>query len=109
MIAQQCLPNTIVLYTDYRFGWSSGQIGAYLTVVGLANILVQSLVVRGFVARFGEPTAVIVGFSCYTIAFLIYATAPIGAAFVAGAPFFAFGGPGHAVRAGADDPHGGAG
>jgi DHA1 family tetracycline resistance protein-like MFS transporter len=92
MIAQQCLPNTIVLYTDYRFGWSSGQIGAYLTVVGLANILVQSLVVRGFVSRFGEPTAVIVGFTCYTIAFLIYATAPSGAAFVAGAPFFALGG-----------------
>jgi MFS transporter, DHA1 family, tetracycline resistance protein len=92
MIAQQCLPNTIVLYTDYRFGWSSGQIGAYLTVVGLGNILVQSLVVRGFVARFGEPAAVIVGFSSYTIAFLIYATAPTGAAFVAGAPFFAFGG-----------------
>ena len=92
MIAQQCLPNTIVLYTDYRFGWSSGQIGAYLAAVGLANILVQTLVVRGFVARFGEPTAVIAGFSCYTIAFLIYATAPIGAAFAFGAPFFAFGG-----------------
>ena len=92
MIAQQCLPNTIVLYTDYRFGWSSGQIGGYLAAVGLANILVQTLVVRGFVARFGEPTAVIVGFSCYTIAFLIYAAAPIGAAFVIGAPFFAFGG-----------------
>jgi DHA1 family tetracycline resistance protein-like MFS transporter len=69
MIAQQCLPNTIVLYTDYRFAWSSGQVGAYLTVVGLANILVQSFVVRGFVARFGEPAAVIVGFSCYTVAF----------------------------------------
>jgi MFS transporter, DHA1 family, tetracycline resistance protein len=92
MIAQQCLPNTIVLYTDYRFGWSSGQIGAYLAAVGLANILVQTLVVRGFVARFGEPTAVIVGFGCFTIAFLIYATAPIGAAFVIGAPFFALGG-----------------
>ena len=92
MIAQQCLPNTIVLYTDYRFGWSSGQIGAYLTAVGLGSILVQSLVVRGFVARIGEATAVIIGFSCYTIAFLIYATAPTGAAFVIGAPFFAFGG-----------------
>lgn len=92
MIAQQCLPNTIVLYTDYRFDWSSAQIGAYLTAVGLGNILVQSLVVRGFVARCGEPTAVMVGFSCFTVAFLIYATAPVGAAFVAGAPFFALGG-----------------
>lgn len=92
VLAQQCLPNTIVLYTDYRFGWSSGQIGMYLTAVGVANILVQAFVLKPFVARFGERMAVLFGFVCYTIAFLIYASAPVGAVFVLAAPFFALGG-----------------
>jgi len=92
LLAQQCMPNTIVLYTDYRFGWSSGQIGAYLTAVGVANILVQAFVLKPFVARFGERAAVICGFVCYTIAFLIYASAPVGHIFVLAAPFFALGG-----------------
>ena len=92
MLAQQCMPNTIVLYTDYRFGWTSGQIGAYLTAVGVSNILVQAFVLKPFVARFGERAAVICGFVCYTIAFLIYASAPVGHIFVLAAPFFALGG-----------------
>lgn len=92
VLAQQCMPNTIVLYTDYRFGWSSGQIGMYLTAVGVANILVQAFVLRPFVARFGEGVAVLCGFVCYSVAFLIYASAPVGAVFVLAAPFFALGG-----------------
>jgi MFS transporter, DHA1 family, tetracycline resistance protein len=92
LLAQQCMPNTIVLYTDYRFGWSSGQIGAYLTAVGVANILVQACVLKPFVARFGERAAVICGFVSYTIAFVIYASAPVGHIFVLAAPFFALGG-----------------
>jgi DHA1 family tetracycline resistance protein-like MFS transporter len=91
LLAAQCMPNTIVLYTDYRFGWSAGQIGAYLTAVGVANMLVQAFVLKRFVTRFGEHAAVIVGFTCYTAAFLIYASAPMGAVFVLAAPFFALG------------------
>ena len=90
-IAQQCLPTTIVLYTNFRFGWSAGQIGLYLTAVGVANMTLQALVLKRFVARFGERSAVMLGFSCYTIAFLVYATAPVPGMFVLGAPFFAFG------------------
>ena len=91
LLAQQCMPNTIVLYTDYRFGWSVQQIGAYLTVVGVAGMVVQALLIRRFVVRFGERAAMMFGFVCYTIAFVIYASAPIGRIFVLAAPFFALG------------------
>ena len=91
MLAAQCMPNTIVLYTDYRFSWSAGRSGAYLTVVGIANMLVQAFVLKRFIGRFGERAAVLVGFTCYTVAFLIYASAPSGAVFVLAAPFFAMG------------------
>ena len=53
LLAQQCLPNTIVLYTDYRFGWSVQQIGVYLTVVGVAGMVVQALLIRRLPVRFG--------------------------------------------------------
>jgi DHA1 family tetracycline resistance protein-like MFS transporter len=91
MLAAQCMPNTIVLYTDYRFSWTAAGIGTYLTAVGVSNMLVQAFVLKRFVARFGERAAVIVGFTCYTVAFLIYASAPFGAVFVLAAPFFAMG------------------
>jgi DHA1 family tetracycline resistance protein-like MFS transporter len=91
VLAQQCMPNTIVLYTDYRFGWSVQQIGAYLTVVGVAGMVVQALLIRRFVVRFGERAAMLFGFVCYTIAFVIYASAPVGRIFVFAAPFFALG------------------
>jgi hypothetical protein len=48
LLAQQCMPNTIVLYTDYRFGWSVQQIGVYLTGVGVAGMMVQALVSSGW-------------------------------------------------------------
>jgi DHA1 family tetracycline resistance protein-like MFS transporter len=91
LLAQQCMPNTIVLYTDYRFGWSVQQIGVYLTVVGVAGVVVQALLIRRFVLRFGERAAMMFGFVCYTVAFLIYASAPVGRIFVLAAPFFALG------------------
>jgi DHA1 family tetracycline resistance protein-like MFS transporter len=92
LLAQQCMPNTIVLYTDYRFGWSVQQIGVYLTAVGVAGMVVQALVIRRFVARFGERAAMMLGFVGYTVAFVIYASAPVGRIFVLAAPFFALGG-----------------
>ena len=79
LLAQQCMPNTIVLYTEYRFGWSVQQIGAYLTVVGVvgvAGMVVQALLIRRFVVRFGERAAMLFGFVCYTIAFVIYRARP---------------------------------
>jgi DHA1 family tetracycline resistance protein-like MFS transporter len=91
LLAQQCMPNTIVLYTDYRFGWSVQQIGVYLTVVGVAGMVVQALLIRRFVARFGEQAAMMLGFVGYTMAFVIYASAPVGRIFVLAAPFFALG------------------
>jgi DHA1 family tetracycline resistance protein-like MFS transporter len=91
LLAQQCMPNTIVLYTNYRFGWSVRQIGSYLTVVGVAGMVVQALLIRRFVVRFGERAAMLFGFVCHTIAFVIYASASVGHFFVLAAPFFALG------------------
>ncbi len=92
MIAAQCLPNTLVLYANHRYGWSSGTVGLYLTYAGVGHLVVQSLVVRRFVGRFGERAAAATGYLATAIGFVIYATAPTGVLFPIGMPFYALAG-----------------
>lgn len=89
MMAATCLPATLVLYTDYRFGWSTATVGLYLTFAGTGHLLVQSLLVKRFVARFGERTAAVTGYTSVAIGFLIFAAAPRGIFFPIGTPFYA--------------------
>ena len=92
LVASQCLPTTLVLYTDYRFGWSTGLVGAYLTFAGVGHLVVQSLIVRRTVSRFGERTTAIIGFASTAGGFTIYATATKGWMFPIGMPFYALAG-----------------
>ena len=92
MMAATCLPTTLVLYTDYRFGWSTATVGLYLTFAGTGHLLVQSLLVRRFVGRFGERAAAMIGYGGVAIGFLIFATVPYGALFPIGTPFYALAG-----------------
>lgn len=92
MIAAQCLPTTIVLYTGARYGWTTGMVGVYLTFAGVGHLVVQSLVVRRFVGRFGERAAAVFGFSAVAIGFTVYATAPIAPLFATGLPLYALAG-----------------
>ncbi len=92
LIASQCLPTTLVLYTDYRFGWSTGIVGLYLTFAGVGHLVVQSLLVKRSVSRFGERNTAVIGYSCTAIGFVIYASAPVGWMFPFGMPFYALAG-----------------
>jgi DHA1 family tetracycline resistance protein-like MFS transporter len=91
-VAAQCLPPTIVIYTEHRYGWPLSVAGPYLTYAGVGHLVVQGLVVKRFVARFGERAAAITGFASTAIGFLIYATAPNGLVFPLGMPFYALAG-----------------
>ena len=91
-VASQCLPTTLVLYTEKRFGWTLAVVGPYLTFAGLGHLVVQWLVVKRFVGRFGERAAAVTGFFGTAFGFLIYAAAPIGALFPIGMPFYAMAG-----------------
>jgi DHA1 family tetracycline resistance protein-like MFS transporter len=57
-------------------------------IVGVGSILVQTQLVRPFVARFGERGALIAGLSFGAAGFLIYGAAPTGWLFLAGIPIF---------------------
>ncbi len=89
-LAHNVLPTVFVLYAGYRYGWSPFIIGLTMVATGVANIIVQSLLVGRIVARIGERGALIAGLTAFGLGFLIYALAPVGWIYVAGAPVFAF-------------------
>jgi DHA1 family tetracycline resistance protein-like MFS transporter len=83
-LAHEALPNTFVLYADQRYGWSEGQVGLALAVIGVGSVLVSMLMVKPLVRRLGERRAALFGLCCGIAGFLVFALAPMGTLFLAG-------------------------
>jgi DHA1 family tetracycline resistance protein-like MFS transporter len=77
-LAQFILQSVWALLTQARFGWSLGEVGASLTVVGFFTAVVQALLVRLVVARLGERKALLLGLTASTVGFLAFALAGRG-------------------------------
>jgi MFS transporter, DHA1 family, tetracycline resistance protein len=86
-IAHESLPSCFVLYSDYRYGWGEGRIGAVLATVGFATAAVQALLVGPMVRKLGERRALLLGIGLGALSFAIYGAAPTGALFMLGVPF----------------------
>lgn len=96
-LAHNVLPAIFALYTGYRYGWGPPMVGVSLMVTGVANIVVQALLVGPVVQRLGERGALLLGLSCGAAGFMIYALAPTPFFYWMGVPVFAlmgFTGPG---------------
>jgi len=76
VLGHQALQGTWSFYTIYRFGWSPAQVGYSLAGVGVSGIIVQGLLLRPLVARFGERNLVIAGGISGIAGYLVYAFAP---------------------------------
>lgn len=72
-LAGQSHPSIWSLYTQYKFGWNSWQIGLSLTIVGLAFGLGQGVTTRLITPKLGEYKSVIYGTFLLTISFILYA------------------------------------
>jgi MFS transporter, DHA1 family, tetracycline resistance protein len=88
-LAHCVLPSMYVLYTSYRYGWSARTVGLTLMMVGVLNILVQGLLVKPTVARFGERGAVYTGLLFGICGFSAFALAPTALWMWASLPVFA--------------------
>ena len=88
LLAHTVLPSVFVLYAGYRYGWDARAVGLTLALVGVGSVIVQGLLVKRVVARFGERRALIFGLVAGTIGFVGYGLAPNGTLFVAIVPVF---------------------
>ncbi len=91
-LAVQVFISSFVLYVGYRYHWGPTLVGAALMASGGASMIVQWTVIKPFVKRFGERTAIYTGFAFGTAAFIIYGAAPVGWIYWLGVPFSAMSG-----------------
>jgi len=89
VLAHNVLPSTFVLYAGHRYGWDARQVGLMLALVGVCSILMQALVVRSFVARFGERIALLTAIAGGIGGYTLYGLASSGAWLLASVPVFA--------------------
>jgi len=88
-LAHYVLQSTSVLYMGYRYGFSEAQVGFVLAGVGVMSMIVQGGLVGPFVRRFGERTAILVGYLGGVGGFALYAIAPVWWVYALGVPVMA--------------------
>ena len=87
-LAHNVLPSVFVLYTGFRYGWTTFEVGILLAATGITNIIVQSVVVGPAVSRFGERGVLLLGLATGGIGFTIYGLAPTSSVFWTAVPIF---------------------
>ncbi|HEX4919404.1 MAG TPA: MFS transporter, partial [Candidatus Bathyarchaeia archaeon] len=71
------------------FGWGPDIVGVALALVGTCNIVVQGLLVRRFVSRFGERFTLLVGLVSGILGFVIWGLASTPLEFMIAIVFYA--------------------
>ena len=88
-LAHAALPSISVLYMSYRYGYDERAVGLTLAGVGVAAIIVQSLVIGPVTKWIGERGTLFVGLAFGTLGFFVFAIAQTGAQFWLGIPLMA--------------------
>lgn len=73
-IAAHAVQSNWSFYGDLRFGWTSKDIGLSLAVVGFSVAIVQALLVRKSVNKFGQKKTVYIGLICTFLGFGLFST-----------------------------------
>jgi DHA1 family tetracycline resistance protein-like MFS transporter len=77
-LGHQCLQNTWVLYTSLRFGWTPGDNGLSLAMVGITSVIVQGFLIGKLVPRLGERRAILGGLVWSAFGLVAYGLATQG-------------------------------
>ncbi len=88
-LAHQSLQNVWVLYTEYRFGWSTRGVGISLALVGVCAVIVSGGLVGPYVKKFGERFSLVSGLFYGFLGFAGFGLAWRGWGALAAVPFIA--------------------
>jgi MFS transporter, DHA1 family, tetracycline resistance protein len=86
-LAHQALQSVWVLYTEYRFGWNTRDVGISLGVVGVSAVIVSGGLVGPYVKKFGERFSLLSGLFYGCLGFLGFAVTWKGWGMLAAIPF----------------------
>lgn len=77
-LALQCFVTTWVLFTTYKFQWTTLQAGLSLALLGLVTAGVQGGLIRPLISRFGPRRLILIGLTFSVFGYLLYAVANTG-------------------------------
>lgn len=89
-LAHHVLPSVFVLYTSYRYGWSTGTTGFTLGLVGASNLIVQAFLVKPIVAALGERRTLFLSLAAATAGYSLAGLATTSLLFMLTVPVMAF-------------------
>ena len=87
--AHEALPSMFVLYTDYRYHWSTQLTGWALAGVGVGSTIVSAVLISLAVRKLGELRTMYTGLLCGVAGFTVFAAAPSTAIFMISIPLLA--------------------
>ena len=82
---------SFILSNQMRFGWDTLDNGLAMSIGGVAQVLVQAVLVRRVIARVGQHGAAVTGYVLSIAGYLVYAFAPSPWIMLAGIPVLACG------------------
>jgi MFS transporter, DHA1 family, tetracycline resistance protein len=85
-LAHEVYATVFVLYCTARYGWTQGQLGGSLALVGVATMVVSAGLVGVTVKRFGERVSLYLGLGLAGAGFVVFGAAPVGWLFLAAIP-----------------------
>ncbi|MFS8085651.1 MAG: TCR/Tet family MFS transporter [Acidobacteriota bacterium] len=88
-LSQFSLNSTFVLFADYRFQWGAQEVGYTLALMGLFSGLVQAVLLRKLVPRFGERRLMLAGMLFGIGAFVTFGISTNSSVFLLGMPLLA--------------------
>jgi DHA1 family tetracycline resistance protein-like MFS transporter len=88
-VANQSLGAVLVLYGDYRYGWTQDTVGFLFAGFGISSAIV-GWQTQAVVRRLGDRRTMLLGLACGMAGLVVFALAPNGAIFMgAGLPLLA--------------------
>ena len=90
-LAAMVWPSVFVLYTNYRYHWTTGTVGLTMMAGSMIGIGMQSVLVGPVIRRFGERGAMLIGAAGMAAAWTWYGLAPTSLAYWCGMPISCLG------------------
>ena len=74
-IAAHAVQSTWTYFTMSQFRWTESTVGYSLGLVGVLSGLVQGVLIRYTIPKFGQKKSIVIGFALYTVALSLFAFA----------------------------------
>ena len=85
-LAQQSLMNVFVIYTDYRYHWTTRTVGIALGCIGIGSALIGGLLVKRSMKWFGERATLLLGLFSGMAGYCLFGASRSGMLFWLGMP-----------------------